>query len=51
MSPQFKRLPAITSMSDEDEYLSEDSYEFEFEDDEDADVSSKISFSHDTSVC
>lgn len=41
----------IPLMSDEDEYLSEESYEFEFEDDEDAEVSEIISHSLESAVC
>lgn len=38
-------------MSDEEEYLSEESYEFEFEDDDEADISNSILHSHDNPVC
>lgn len=38
-------------MSDEDEYLSEESYEFEFEDDDDAEVSEVISHGQESAVC
>lgn len=40
-----------TSMSDEDEFLSEESYEFEFEDDDDAEIEENPENEHDSIVC